>query len=201
MAAAAAIGITLFGALAANELLEIKPLLKNYQRERIKTFLNPERDLANGGYNAYQSRLAVGSGGLLGKGLGQGTQNLLGFLPQSVSNNDFIFSVLAEETGFVGAMALLTAYILLLYTILRSAFFAQDSFARQSGIGIAVLIFVHLFINIGMSVGVTPITGLPLPFLSYGGSFVVSMMLALGFMQSVYRRNILAMEEDRELKN
>jgi len=201
MAAAAAIGITVFGALAANELLEIKPLLKNYQRERIKTFLNPERDLANGGYNAYQSRLAVGSGGLLGKGLGQGTQNLLGFLPQSVSNNDFIFSVLAEETGFVGAMALLTAYILLLYTILRSAFFAQDSFARQSGIGIAVLIFVHLFINIGMSVGVTPITGLPLPFLSYGGSFVVSMMLALGFMQSVYRRNILAMEEDRELKN
>ena len=106
--------------------------------------------------------------------------------------------MLAEETGFVGAMALLAAYVVLLYTILRSAFFAQDSFARQSGIGIAVLIFVHLFINIGMSVGVTPITGLPLPFLSYGGSFVVSMMLALGFMQSVYRRNILSKEEDRE---
>ena len=201
MAIAGILGFSIFGALAANELLEIRPLLKNYQRERIKTFLNPERDLANGGYNAYQSRLAVGSGGLFGKGLGQGTQNLLGFLPQSVSNNDFIFSVLAEETGFVGAMGLLFCYILLLYTILRSAFFAQDSFARQSGIGIAVLIFVHLFINIGMSVGVTPITGLPLPFLSYGGSFVVSMMLALGFMQSVYRRNILTMEEDRELKN
>ena len=128
-------------------------------------------------------------------------QNLLGFLPQSVSNNDFIFSVLAEETGFVGAMGLLFCYILLLYTILRSAFFAQDSFARQSGIGIAVLIFVHLFINIGMSIGVTPITGLPLPFLSYGGSFVVSMMLALGFMQSVYRRNVLSQEEDREFSS
>ena len=96
-------------------------------------------------------------------------------------------------------MALLIGYMILLYTILRSAFLAQDSFARQSGIGIAVLIFVHLFINIGMSIGVTPITGLPLPFLSYGGSFVVSMMLALGFMQSVYRRNVLAMEEGREL--
>ena len=95
-------------------------------------------------------------------------------------------------------MLLLTAYILLLYTILRSAFLAQDNFARQSGIGIAVLIFVHLFINIGMSIGVTPITGLPLPFLSYGGSFVVSMMLALGFMQSVYRRNISAREEEHE---
>ncbi len=190
-------GVVILGALSANELLEIKPLLKTYQRERIKTFLNPERDLANRGYNAYQSRLAVGSGRLLGKGLGQGTQNLLGFLPQSVSNNDFIFSVLAEETGFVGSALLLTAYMILLYTILRSAFEAHDSFARQSGIGIAVLIFVHLFINIGMSVGVTPITGLPLPFLSYGGSFVVSMMLALGFMQSVYRRNISAREEER----
>ena len=106
--------------------------------------------------------------------------------------------MIAEETGFVGAMTLIAAYILLIYTILRSAFFAVDSFARQSGIGIAVLIFVHLFINIGMSIGVTPITGLPLPFLSYGGSFVVSMMLALGFMQSVYRRNVLSQEEDRE---
>ena len=191
----------IFGALVTNEVLEIKPLLKTYQKERIKTFLNPERDRANRGYNAYQSRLAVGSGGLFGKGLGQGTQNPLGFLPRKVSNNDFIFSVIAEETGFVGAMTLIAAYILLLYTVLRSAFFAVDSFARQSGIGIAVLIFVHLFINIGMSIGVTPITGLPLPFLSYGGSFVVSMMLALGFMQSVYRINILSQEEDREYRN
>ncbi len=198
LAIAGAAMVLIAGALTANELLEIKPLLKNYQRERIKTFLDPERDLTHRGYNAYQSRLAVGSGGMFGKGLGQGTQNPLGFLPRKVSNNDFIFSVIAEETGFVGAMTLIGAYILLLYTILRSAFFATDSFARQSGIGIAVLIFVHLFINIGMSIGVTPITGLPLPFLSYGGSFVVSMMFALGFMQSVYRRNVLSQEEDRE---
>lgn len=198
LAIAGAAMVLIAGALTANELLEIKPLLKNYQRERIKTFLDPERDLAHRGYNAYQSRLAVGSGGMFGKGLGQGTQNPLGFLPRKVSNNDFIFSVIAEETGFAGAMTLIGAYILLLYSILRSAFFATDSFARQSGIGIAVLIFVHLFINIGMSIGVTPITGLPLPFLSYGGSFVVSMMFALGFMQSVYRRNVLSQEEDRE---
>ena len=198
LAIAGSVMVVIAGVLTANELLEVKPLLKHYQRERIKTFLDPERDLAHRGYNAYQSRLAVGSGGMFGKGLGQGTQNPLGFLPRKVSNNDFIFSVIAEETGFVGAMTLIAAYILLIYTILRSAFFAADSFARQSGIGIAVLIFVHLFINIGMSIGVTPITGLPLPFLSYGGSFVVSMMFALGFMQSVYRRNVLAQEEDRE---
>ena len=201
LAIAGAAMVLIAGALTANELLEIRPLLKNYQRERIKTFLNPERDLAHRGYNAYQSRLAVGSGGMWGKGLGQGTQNPLGFLPRKVSNNDFIFSVIAEETGFAGAVTLITAYILLLYTVLRSAFFATDSFARQSGIGIAMLIFVHLFINIGMSIGVTPITGLPLPFLSYGGSFVVSMMLALGFMQSVYRRNVLSQEEDREFRS
>ena len=201
LAIAGAAMVLIAGALTANELLEIRPLLKTYQRERIKTFLDPERDLANRGYNAYQSRLAVGSGGMWGKGLGQGTQNPLGFLPRRVSNNDFIFSVIAEETGFVGAVTLIAAYILLIYTILRSAFFAVDSFARQSGIGIAVLIFVHLFINIGMSIGVTPITGLPLPFLSYGGSFVVSMMLALGFMQSVYRRNVLSQEEDREFSS
>lgn len=195
---AGAVAIGLLTAFTVNELLEIKPVLKKYQRERIKTFFHPERDLANRGYNAYQARLAVGSGSWLGKGIGKGTQNPLGFLPQSVSNNDFIFSVLAEETGFVGACSLLAAYIILLYTILRSAFFAADGFARQSAIGIAVLIFVHLFINIGMSVGVTPITGLPLPFLSYGGSFVVSMMLALGFMQSVYRRAVIAQEEEHE---
>ena len=201
IAFAVALMVLAAGAFTVNEVLEIKPLLKTYQKERIKTFLNPERDIANRGYNAYQSRLAVGSGGMWGKGLGQGTQNPLGFLPRKVSNNDFIFSVIAEETGFAGALALITAYILLIYTVLRSAFFAVDSFARQSGIGIAVLIFVHLFINIGMSIGVTPITGLPLPFLSYGGSFVVSMMLALGFMQSVYRRNVLSQEEDREFSS
>jgi len=119
-------------------------------------------------------------------------------LPQSVANNDFIFSVLAEETGFIGALLLLLGYAVLLYTILRTAFMAQDNFARQSLVGIATLIFVHLYINIGMSVGITPITGLPLPFLSYGGSFVVSMMLAMGFVQSIYRRNMSLTEEDRE---
>ncbi len=196
LAAALILAVVLLGGLAVNELAGIRPLLKNYQRERILVFLNPERDLAFRGYNAYQSRLAVGSGGWFGKGVGQGTQNLLGFLPQSVSNNDFIFSVLAEETGFAGAMLLLLCYALLLYTILRTAFLARDDFARQIGIGFAMLLFVHLFINIGMSVGLMPITGLPLPLLSYGGSFVVSMLLGLGLMQSIHRHNQLALERD-----
>ena len=188
----------ILGALTANEVFGPRPLLKDYQRERILVFLNPERDLARRGYNAYQSKLAVGSGGWLGKGIGQGTQNLLGFLPQSVSNNDFIFSVLAEETGFVGSMLLLLGYAVLLYTVLRTAFLARDDFARQVGIGFATLIFVHLFINIGMSVGLTPITGLPLPLLSYGGSFVVSVLLGLGLIQAIYRRNRIIQEEEEQ---
>ena len=171
----------------------------DYASERIDIWLHPENfSVRDETWQITQGLIAIGSGGIFGRGLGNGLQKQLYV---SAPHNDFIFSVLAEETGFVGAMLLIAAYIVLIYTILRSAFLAQDSFARQSGIGIAVLIFVHLFINIGMSIGVTPITGLPLPFLSYGGSFVVSMMLALGFMQSVYRRNILSQEEDRELVN
>jgi rod shape determining protein RodA len=169
-----------------NEVYEVKPLLRDYQKERIMVFLNPERDLNNRGYNQFQARLAVGSGGLSGKGFGKGTQNTLGFLPQSVSNNDFIFSVIAEETGFIGATALILTYILLLYTMLRTAWLATEPFGRYLAVGIAVVFFVHSFINIGMSLGLMPITGLPLPQVSYGGSFLIFTMLCLGILQSIY---------------
>jgi rod shape determining protein RodA len=169
-----------------NEVYEVKPLLRGYQKERILVFLNPERDLNNRGYNQFQARLAVGSGGLRGKGFGKGTQNTLGFLPQSVSNNDFIFSVIAEETGFIGATALILTYILLLYTMLRTAWLATEPFGRYLAVGIAVVFFVHSFINIGMSLGIMPITGLPLPQVSYGGSFLIFTMLCLGILQSIY---------------
>lgn len=169
-----------------NEIYEFKPLLRGYQKERIMVFLNPERDLNNRGYNQYQARLAVGSGGITGKGFGKGTQNTLGFLPQSVSNNDFIFSVIAEETGFMGATVLILTYILLFYTMLRTAWLAQDPFGRYLAVGIAAVFFVHSFVNIGMSVGIMPVTGLPLPLVSYGGSFLLFTMLCLGILQSIY---------------
>ncbi len=165
----------------------VKPMLKEYQRERILTFLDPERDISGRGHNSLQARLAVGSGGFLGKGVGQGTQNMLGFLPQTVSNNDFIFSVIAEETGFLGCTVLLAAYLLLFYTILRTAATAADPFGRYIAVGIFTMFFVHVYINIGMSIGLAPVTGLPLPFVSYGGSFVLTGMASMGLVQSIYR--------------
>ncbi len=174
-------------AVIANEATQFRPLLKEYQRNRIRVFLDPEIDLMNSGYNQYQARLAVGSGGLTGKGIGQGTQNALGFLPQTIANNDFIFSVIAEEIGFAGCFLLIVGYLALFYSILRSAFLSADAFGRYIGVGVAAMLFTHCFINIGMSVGLCPVTGVPLPFISYGGSFMLMGMAALGVMQSVYR--------------
>lgn len=181
------IAACLGGAAVLNETVPIHPLLSNYQRNRILTFLDPDRDRAGSGYNAYQAKLAVGSGGLAGKGVGNGTQNTLGFLPQTVANNDFIFSVIAEETGFFGALALITGYIVLLYSLLRSAFLADGVFGRTLCVGTAAMLFTHVFVNIGMSIGVTPITGLSLPLVSRGGSFTVITLAMLGMAQSVYR--------------
>lgn len=175
------------GALVLNEITGYQPLLKPYQMDRIKVFLNPELDLMGSGYNSYQARLAVGSGGISGKGIGEGTQNSLGFLPQTVSNNDFIFSVIAEETGFLGCLVIILFYLALFYSIIRTALLSSDAFGRYIAIGVCCILFPHCFINIGMCIGITPVTGVPLPFISYGGSFVLMGMLALGILQSVYR--------------
>ena len=178
-------------ALAALVLTECfvmkKPLvLRSYQVDRIKVFLRPGSDRQNRGSNAYQAMNSVGSGGLSGHGIGRGTQNELGFLPQTVANNDFIFSVLAEETGFTGALFLLLLYALLLYSILRTAFLVSG-YGRYLAVGIGAMIFCHVFINIGMNIGIAPITGLPLPLVSYGGSFTLTGMGTLGLMQSIHR--------------
>ncbi len=179
--------VVVLGAEIINEVYEIRPILRNYQKERVLTFLDSERDLSNRGYNSYQAKLAVGSGGMYGKGIGQGTQNALGYLPQSVSNNDFIFSVIAEETGFFGCVTLISLYLLLFYSMLRTAFITPDHFGRYIAIGMTGIFLAHSFINMGMSVGLTPITGLSLPFVSYGGSFIISAMCGLGVCQSIYR--------------
>ncbi len=160
--------------------------LKAYQKERVETFLNPKKSSRDSGWNAEQAELAVGSGGLLGKGFMKGERCRLGYLPTTVANSDFIFPVIAEETGFVGSMVLFLLYAVLLFSIFRTAYLAPDPFGRCLCTAIAVLLTVHIAVNVGMCIRLFPITGLPLPLVSYGGSFLVAIMIYLGIVQSVY---------------
>ncbi|MDK2857828.1 MAG: rod shape determining protein RodA [Verrucomicrobiota bacterium] len=164
------------------------PFLSEYQKNRILVYLNVTKDPLGAGWNKLQSQIAVGSGGLFGKGYLKGTQNILGFLPRTVAPTDFIYSVVAEETGFAGSLVLLALYTTLIMRCMRAAVRARDRLGRLLAAGISVLIFTHVFVNIAMTVGLMPITGLPLPLMSYGGSFMVSTMIALGLVQSVYLR-------------
>lgn len=164
--------------------------LKDYQRDRILAFVAPEAVDPKGihvSWNLRQSLISVGSGGLFGKGWTQGTQAKLGYLPQSVAHNDFIFSVLAEESGFVGGAIVLVLYSILLFNTLRIASLARDRFGCLLAIGISVLFMVHILVNIGMTLGLMPITGIPLPFLSYGITFLLSCCFLQGLVQSIYR--------------
>ncbi|NLB66505.1 MAG: rod shape-determining protein RodA [Lentisphaerae bacterium] len=182
--------IALLGAGGAAAILS--PLgsliLSEYQRERILTFLDPSRDPLGAGWNAIQSAIAVGSGGVGGKGFLNGTQNVLGFLPRTVAPTDFIFPVLAEEKGFVGASLLLLGFAVLLTCYIRTAWTARHPAGSLLVTGIAGLVFAHVFINIGMTIGLLPITGLPLPFVSSGGSFMLSTLAGFGLVQSVHVR-------------
>ena len=137
-------------------------------------------------YNVRQALISVGSGGLAGKGWRQGTQNALGYLPRAVAHNDFIFSVIAEEEGFVGSVVVITLYAVVLFTGLRIAGQARDRLGKLVAVGVVTLIFSHVFINIGMNIRIMPVTGVPLPLLSYGGSSVLCSLIALGLMQNVY---------------
>ena len=162
-----------------------------YVKERIVVFFDPGRDPLKTGWNAIQSALAVGSGGLWGKGYLQGTQDVLGYLPRTVSANDFIFPVIAEEVGFVGSSVLLSLYAVVLFAGIRAAAVAQDKMGRLLAAGLTGLVFCHVFVNIAMTIGLLPIMGIPLPLVSYGGTFVVGAMAALGLVQSVYVRRRL----------
>jgi len=159
-----------------------------YQRERVLVFFDSRRDPLGSGWNKAQSQIAVGSGGLLGKGFLQGTQNILGFLPRAVKPTDFVFSVIAEEKGFAGALTTLALFGVLLYGGLQTAALARDKMGRLLCVGLMTMIFCHIFINIAMTIGLVPITGIPLPLVSYGGTFMVSTMSALGIVQSVHIR-------------
>ncbi len=169
--------------------------LNPYHRDRIVYFLNPEKDPRDAGWNKIQSEIAVGSGGVWGKGWKQGTQNILGFLPRTVTPTDFIYSVIAEEKGFAGSFAVLILLGLLIGFGGQAAFMARDMLGRLLCVGVVTLIFCHSFINIAMTIGLMPITGLPLPLLSYGGSFMVMTMAGLGIIQSVYLRSLPRRQE------
>lgn len=159
-------------------------LLKNYQRNRLLVFLNPEGDTSDSGYNLQQAQIAIGSGGLFGKGLLQGTQASLNFLPEAPT--DFIFCVLAEELGFVGVLALLALYAVLIVMLMKIAREAGDLFGALIVMCIVGMWLFQILENIGMDLGIMPITGIPLPFFSYGSSFMLVNFIMLGFVGSVW---------------
>ncbi len=164
--------------------------LRDYQRNRILAFAAPEKVDPNGAgvaYNLSQSLISVGSGGLVGKGWTQGTQAQLGYLPRPVAHNDFIFSVIAEEKGFLGSLTVLGLFGIVMFNGIRIASSARDRFGTLLALGVTVLFMVHVFVNIAMTIGLVPITGIPLPFISYGGSFLLSCCLLQGLVQSVWR--------------
>ena len=161
-----------------------------YQKQRILTFLHPLADIHGTGYNAYQSTIAVGSGELLGKGVGYGTQSKLKFLPEF--QTDFIFAAFAEEWGFVGVTMLFVLFGFLLYRILHISAHAYSNFERLFGVGVAVLIVSHFTIHIGMNIGLLPVTGTTVPFLSYGGSHLLTEYLALGMLMGMSKNTSTA---------
>lgn len=154
-------------------------------QKRIEVFVYPDRDPLGAGWNKRQSEIAVGSGGRWGKGYLNGTQNILGFLPPAVSSTDFIYSVIAEETGFNGSVVLIVLYGTLLGGIVVTGLLCRDTTGRLLCTGVAALLFAHVFVNLAMTIGKMPITGIPLPLISYGGSFTISTMALLGLVQSV----------------
>jgi rod shape determining protein RodA len=157
--------------------------MEDYQRQRVLTFLNPEADPLNSGYNIIQSKIAIGSGGIWGKGFLKGTQGQLEFLPEK--HTDFIFTLLCEEFGFIGAMAVIIMYLILFAYMVYVIVNCKHNFGRVVVGGILINLFCHFFINIGMISGVLPVVGTPLPLLSYGGSITATTLISLGLIINI----------------
>jgi len=181
--------LLILGLSGASILPLLWGFLKEYQKKRIYTFFNPSLDPLGSGYHIIQSKVAVGSGGIFGKGFMKGTQCKLGFLPEQ--QTDFIFSVLAEEWGLIGSLVVISLYLVLLLWGLRIAVTAKDRFGAILSFGVVAMLFWHVFINIGMVLGMMPVVGIPLPFLSYGGSFMVSTLMGIGLLLNVSMRRYL----------
>ena len=199
-------GVGVLAILALGDVLFAPPHLRiplqDYQRQRLLVYFGTDFAAANASqperaearreqleksYQVRQALISVGSGGFWGKGWRQGQQTALSFLPAGAAHNDFIFSVIAEEEGFVGSVMVLTLYAVVLFTGLRIAGQARDRLGKLLAVGVVTLLFSHVFINIGMNIRIVPVTGIPLPLLSYGGSSVLCSLIALGLMQNVYK--------------
>jgi rod shape determining protein RodA len=199
-------GVGILGVLFVTNVLFAPPewqiKMEDYQRRRLMVYFGKQETPRPGAslaerarlrqqqddysYNVRQALISVGSGGLTGKGWRQGTQNALGYLPRPVAHNDFIFSVIAEERGFVGSVIVLTLYGAVLFSGIRIAGQARDRLGKTMAVGVVALLFSHVFINIGMNIRIMPVTGVPLPLLSYGGSSVLVSLIAMGMLQNVY---------------
>jgi len=177
------------GLVGASILPLVWRFLKEYQKRRIITFFNPDLDPLGAGYHLIQSKIAVGSGGIAGKGFMNGTQCRLGFLPEE--QTDFIFSVLGEEWGLIGSLIVVLLYATLILWGLRIAVQAKDRFGAILSFGVVAMLFWHIFINIGMVMGLMPVVGIPLPLLSYGGSFLFSTLIGIGLLLNVSMRRYL----------
>jgi rod shape determining protein RodA len=193
------VGLLLIDILVAPPKWQIK--LEGYQRQRLLVYFgkdfaprnatDAERETARQqqrakSYNVEQALISVGSGGLAGKGWRQGTQNALGYLPRAVAHNDFIFSVIAEEKGFLGSVMVIALYSVLIFSGIKIASQARDRLGKLLAVGVVTMLFSHIFINIGMNIRLMPVTGIPLPLLSYGGSSVLCSLIAIGVLQNVY---------------
>ncbi|MEO6350714.1 MAG: rod shape-determining protein RodA [Candidatus Limnocylindrales bacterium] len=158
-------------------------VLADYQKSRLTAFLNPLADIQGAGYQLFQAQIAVSSGGWFGLGLTNGTQNGAALLP--VQDTDFVFAILAEELGFIGALVVLALFVLLLWRVLTAGWRSKDPFGTIFACGVAAMLLFQLFVNVGMVIGIMPITGIPLPFISHGGASLISIALALGILQSI----------------
>ncbi len=171
--------------------------LHDYQKRRVLTFLDPSQDPLGAGYNITQSMIAIGSGGLDGRGFLKGSQGQLNFLPEK--QTDFIFTMLAEETGFIGAILLLFLYGALMFYAMRIALQSKNDFGALVTMGITAMLFVHIMVNVGMVMGLMPVVGVPLPFLSYGGSFLISTMMAMGLLLNAHLHKGTSLERGARL--
>ena len=163
-------------------------VLHNYQKKRIDTFLHPENDLLGAGYNIHQAHISLGSGGVFGKGISEGTQSYLDFLPEY--ETDFIFSAFGEEWGLLGELMLIIIFLFFSLRILQIAYFARDNFETMLSLGILIYFSTHFIFHIGINLGLLPVTGTTFPFLSYGGSHLLVEFLSLGIINSIKRNNL-----------
>lgn len=165
-------------------------LFKEYQKKRILVFLNPNLDPLGSGYNVIQSKIAIGSGKILGKGLFLGTQNNFNFIPKSVKHSDFIFSIIGEEFGFLGSLAIIIIYFILITSIFKIILKCKNNEEILIITGIVIMFIIQTIENIGMTIGLMPVTGIPLPFLSYGGSALLTNMISIGIILNINTKNL-----------